>query len=166
MCDLSLRNDQWLQDIFTNTYSSYFADIKRVNGIRIEFGRRAKRRLGSISVNPRDPSTSVIRINGWFRHQCIPEEVVTSVIVHELCHYAHGFNSGSKEPQHKYPHAGGVIRKEFAERGLESLYELQDKWIKIDWPKFLDKYHFQGLSQPRHKKTAYRRNLLSKLMIQ
>ena len=62
----------------------------------------------------------------------VPEFVVKATLVHELCHYAHGFNSPI-EQKYRHPHAGGVMRREFAERGLEQLWRDQRKWLKDNW---------------------------------
>ncbi|MEX0934458.1 MAG: hypothetical protein WDZ42_01525 [Candidatus Saccharimonadales bacterium] len=157
MCNKHLRTDKWLENLFQDTYNLYFSDVKKKNPIKVEFGRRAKRRLGSINIRPSNSSLSVIRVNGWFRHQCVPKNIVQSVIAHELCHYAHGFNSGSDKTQHKYPHAGGVMKSEFSERGLDKLYEYQCRWIKEQWPKFLQKHYPEPATRPKAKqKTSVR----------
>ncbi|MEX0749147.1 MAG: hypothetical protein WD467_01315 [Candidatus Saccharimonadales bacterium] len=153
MVKVNLHRDQaWLEDLLSRTWRDYFSDVERVNNLRIEFGRRAKRRLGSISVDPKQSSQSVIRINGWFRQSEIPEFLVQSVIVHELCHYAHGFNSGAEETQHRYPHAGGVIRQEFAGRGLVALYDEQQQWLKEHWGAFIRSNHPQAKPKRRPAK--------------
>jgi hypothetical protein len=100
--------------------------------VRIEFGRRAKRQLGSIRLDRQDPTVSIITMNGLFRDPAIPEFIVTATLVHELTHYAHGFNSPLAR-KHAHPHAGGVMRAEYAERGLESLYVRQKRWLKANW---------------------------------
>ena len=140
MSDSKTKRDQkWLDNLLHSVWEGHFSDVRRVNNIRIEFGRRARRRLGSISVDRNDPKVSVIRVNGWFRDDEVPEFLIRSVIVHELCHYAHGFNSGSQERQHQYPHAGGVVRQEFSERGLAALYDQQQSWLKQNWPRFISR---------------------------
>lgn len=65
-----------------------------------------------------------------FKDLRIPQDVVDHTIAHELCHYAHGFSS--PHPRlHKYPHEGGVIKREMEERGLGFLYQSYQKWVKI-----------------------------------
>ena len=130
------RDDAWLQGILDKIWDNYFADVPQVNDVRITFGRRAKRRLGSISLDPADRSTSLIVMNGIFRREDIPEFVVEATVFHELTHYAHGFNSPLDQAQ-AHPHAGGVMRREFAERGLLDLYLQQKKWLKAQWPTIL-----------------------------
>lgn len=146
------RDQVWLIELFERTLEDYFSDMQRINNIRIVFGRRARRRLGSISIDPQNPDISIIRVNGWFKRPEVPEYIVQSVIVHELCHYAHGFNSGADEKIHRHPHAGGVIRSEFEERGLAELYDTQQKWLKQNWPQFIMKNHAKPLTSRRPAK--------------
>ncbi len=127
------RDSTWLQQLLDATWDSYFADVPQDNDVRIVFGRRAKRRLGSIMLDPHDRTTSIITINGLFRLPEVPEFVIQATLVHELTHYAHGFNSPLAQRQ-QHPHAGGVMRREFAERGLLQLYLQQKQWLKTEWP--------------------------------
>ena len=128
----TVRDEAWLQDLLDRTWDEHFADVPQNNDVRIEFGRRAKRRLGSIRLDPADRTTSIITMNGLFRLEEIPEFVVKATLVHELTHYAHGFNS-PLEQQQRHPHAGGVMRREFDERGLLDLYLEQKRWLKVHW---------------------------------
>jgi len=130
------RDDAWLQQVLDKIWDNYFDDVPQENDVKITFGRRAKRRLGSISFEGKDKKISVITMNGVFRRQDVPEFVVEATIVHELTHYAHGFNSPLAQAQ-SHPHAGGVMRREFAERGLLELYLQQKKWLKTNWPLIL-----------------------------
>lgn len=129
---MSKRDESWLHGILDKIWDNYFPDVPQVNDVRIVFGRRAKRRLGSISLDPADRSVSIITMNGIFRRDDVPEFVVEATIFHELTHYAHGFNSPLDKAQ-AHPHAGGVMRREFAERGLLELYLQQKKWLKEHW---------------------------------
>jgi hypothetical protein len=126
------RDDKWLYELLDTTWDQHFADVAQENDVRIVFGRRTKNRLGSIRVDPKDPTISVITMNGLFKDEVVPELVVKATLVHELCHYAHGFNSPILQ-KYRHPHAGGVMRREFAERGLEQLYKEQRKWLKENW---------------------------------
>jgi len=126
------RDDAWLQQLLDKIWDNYFSDVAQENDVRIVFGRRAKRRLGSISLDPADRTTSIITINSLFKLPDVPEYVVEATIVHELTHYAHGFSSPLEQAQ-RHPHAGGVMRREFAERGLLELYLQQKRWLKSDW---------------------------------
>ncbi len=127
------RDEAWLQQLLDETWDRYFSDVPQDNIVRVRYGRRAKTRLGSIAVDPKEPDVSIIRLNGLFRDPAIPEFVVQATLVHELSHYSHGFNSPLQQ-QFRHPHAGGVMRSEFAERGLESLYKQQKRWLKEHWP--------------------------------
>lgn len=127
-----MRDQAWLQALLDDTWDRYFSDVPQDNIVRLQFGRRAKTRLGSISVHPKEPDVSVIRLNGLFRDPAIPEFVVQATLVHELTHYSHGFNSPHQQ-KFRHPHAGGVMRAEFAERGLEELYKKQKRWLKDNW---------------------------------
>lgn len=127
-----MRDNAWLQSQLDLIWDNFFADVPQDNDVRILFGRRAKRRLGSISLDPADRHTSLITLNGIFKRSDIPEFVVQATIVHELSHYAHGFNSPISQ-RFRQPHAGGVMRREFAERGLLQLYLDQKKWLKDNW---------------------------------
>jgi hypothetical protein len=84
-------------------------------------------------------TTSIIRVNRLFQDLDVPEFVVRATIFHEMTHYAHGFNSPLEQKQ-KHPHSGGVIRKEFAERGQVALYEKQRKWLDATWVSILKKH--------------------------
>ncbi len=129
---MNKRDEAWLQGILDKIWDNYFPEVQQVNDVRIVFGRRTKRRLGSISLDPTDRKTSVITMNGLFRREDVPEFVVEATIFHELTHYAHGFNSPLDQAQ-AHPHAGGVMRREFAERGLLELYLQQKRWLKTNW---------------------------------
>jgi len=126
------RDNNWLQGLLDEIWDTYFPEVPQHNIVRIEFGRRAKNRLGSIKLDAKDRQVSIITINGLFRKASIPESIVRATIVHELSHYAHGFNSPLAQ-KFRHPHAGGVMRSEFEERGLGALYKEQRKWLKDNW---------------------------------
>lgn len=134
-----MRDQEWLNNLLVKIWLAYFKDVAIKNQIVIKFGRRARTRLGSISVNPKNPRLSVIRVNGLFKNYDIPEGIVKATIFHELCHYIHGFNSGHEQKFH-HPHKGGVMRQEFKERGLENLYIYQKRWLKNNWPQVVNRY--------------------------
>lgn len=146
------RDNAWLVQVLDKIWDNYFADVPQDNDVRIEFGRRAKRRLGSISLDPGDLKTSIITMNGLFKDQEIPEFVVEATIVHELTHYAHGFNSPLEQSK-THPHAGGVMRREFAERGLLELYLQQKRWLKENWAGVIER-QLASKSRPRSTGTV------------
>jgi hypothetical protein len=144
------RDELWLQKLLDETWDQHFQDVPQANIVRIEFGRRAKRQLGSIRRDRKDLSVTIITMNGLFRDPAIPEFIPKATLVHELTHYAHGFNS-PLEQLHKHPHAGGVIRKEYAERGLEHLYVEQQRWLKANWPQILQQHFGSDRPVPRRR---------------
>lgn len=125
----SVRDDIWLLSRLDYLWSNYFSDVTQDNPIHIAFGRYSKFRLGSIKFDRRTKK-SYITITAMFKDKNIPVEVVDHTIAHELCHYTHGFSS-PKAQLHKYPHSGGVIQRELAERNLQYLSKAYKAWIKI-----------------------------------
>lgn len=123
-----VRDNSWLLFRLDFIWNKYFADIPQKNKVFIKFGRFAKYRLGSIRIN-RETKASIITITSMFKDPKIPSEVVDHTIGHELTHYAHGFSSVHPK-LHRYPHAGGVVRKEMNERGMEHFYQSYKSWIK------------------------------------
>lgn len=122
------RDDKWLLSRLDCLWSKHFADISQNNRVYIKFGRFAKFRLGSISLDRKTKSTH-ITITSMFKDPKIPKEVIDHTIGHELVHYSHGFSS--IHPRlHRYPHAGGVVRFEMKERGMEYLYIAYKTWVK------------------------------------
>lgn len=123
------RDNNWLLSRLDYIWSKYFADVPQTNKVYIKFGRHAKYRLGSIKLN-RQTRASIITITAMFKDLNIPAEVVDHTIGHELTHYAHGFSS-THPRLHKYPHAGGVVKREMTERGMGHFHEAYQKWIKL-----------------------------------
>ena len=124
----SKRDDIWLLSRLDHLWSNFFADVSQDNPIFIKFGRYSKFRLGSIKFDKRNKK-SYITITAMFKDINVPVEVVDHTIAHELCHYTHGFSS-PKTQMHKYPHSGGVIQRELAERNLQHLSKAYSQWIK------------------------------------
>jgi hypothetical protein len=126
-----VRNNQWLAKKLDKLWQRNFSDVKKVNSVRIIFGRFARFRFGSITFKKtgwRKGSTT-IRITGLFQDVKVPVPVVEYTIAHELCHYAQGFSSPHPK-LHKYPHEGGVVHREIEKRGLEKLILEYKKWVK------------------------------------
>lgn len=126
--DKYVRDDIWLLSRLEHLWSNYFADVRQVNPVFIRFGRYSKLRLGSIRYD-KSSKRSYITITGMFKNEKVPVEVIDHTIGHELCHYTHGFSSPVQR-MHKYPHHGGVIKKELAARKLAHLSIAYDKWVK------------------------------------
>jgi hypothetical protein len=150
-----MRENKYLENLLYNIWESSFCDIPRLNIVNIRYGRYSKRRLGSIKMvkdrgsferylkkldveekSLENPSVSLITITKYFSDPLVPEYVIKSTIAHELCHYAHGFNS-PLEKIYQHPHRGGVIKKELAKRDLLDLYIESNTWLKKNWFRFV-----------------------------
>lgn len=147
-----LRDNDWLWQLLDEIWSNHFSDVPQPNTVRIEFGRRARTRLGSIKRDRGDQDITVITMNGLFKRDDVPEYVVRGTIAHELVHYAHGFHSPLPQ-KYKHPHAGGVVEKEYADRGLHQQYLQQKAWLKAEWPKLIG----TELAPPKRRRPARRK---------
>jgi hypothetical protein len=123
-----MRDNQWLLYRLDHIWRTHFPDVVQTNPVTISFGRTATYRFGSIRLNF-STGKSQILINGQFRVESFPQEVVDHTIAHELVHYAQGFSSPNPR-LHRYPHRGGVIDKELNGRGLDHLVQFYKKWVK------------------------------------
>lgn len=132
-----IRDNKWLISRLDEIWTKYFADIPQNNRVFIRFGRFAKLRLGSIKYNRKTKDT-IITITSMFKDYSIPKDVIDHTIAHELVHYSHGFSSPHVK-LHKYPHAGGVIKKEMTARGMGKQFCAYRDWIKI-YRKSFSKY--------------------------
>lgn len=138
------RDNKWLEKKLNILVSKYFSDIEIKNDLYIGFGRKNSRQLGKISKQ-RHPSLkkrivghfdTIITINSYFKRLDVPEYVVDGTIIHELCHYAHGFSSPLPQLS-RYPHQGGIVKKEMYIRGAGDIYQKEKKWLKDYWSEFL-----------------------------
>jgi hypothetical protein len=123
-----MRDNHWLLFRLDEIWRNHFKDIPQVNPVSITFGRNALYRFGSIRLNFSTGKTQIL-INGRFRDEQFPQEVVDHTIAHELVHYAQGFSSPNPR-LHRYPHRGGVIDKELKDRGLDHLVDFYKHWVK------------------------------------
>lgn len=136
-----MRTHQWLEQKLEKMLQSSFADLQIKNPIFVKFSRRTKRRLGSISLERVEgvaEKMSVITLNGHFRSEDVPEEIIDITLAHELIHYLHGFNS-DHEQTHLYPHKGNVVNRELRRRGFSRALRFQKQWLTEHWPKLIDK---------------------------
>lgn len=144
-----MRDHEWLQEQLKFLLSKYFSSVPVTNPIEIKWGREAKFRFGSIKLVSyksikRDkshkgfkdlirigdrPKKSVITVTSMFKDEKIPVGVVQYTVLHELCHYAHGFSSMNRQ-MFRHPHHGGVINRELTERGAQNLIPIFKKWLK------------------------------------
>ena len=123
-----IRDNAWLFGRLNILWSKNFTDVPQENLVLIRFGRFSKLRLGSIKLD-RDSGKTYITITGMFKDPKIPQGVVDHTIAHELCHYTHGFSSPLRR-MHRFPHEGGVIKKEMENRGLIHLHYAYKEWVK------------------------------------
>lgn len=123
------RDNIWLLSRLDHLWTSHFPDIKQTNKVFIKFGRYSRLRLGSIKLDRRSGNT-VITITKMFQEARIPVEVVDQTIGHELVHYSHGFSSPHPR-MHRYPHEGGVVKKEMVSRGMTKVYKAYQEWVKV-----------------------------------
>jgi len=138
------RDHKWLKKRLAAIWQRYFPDVQLANNVFVKFGRPTRTRLGSIKFGRRKENlpagqagpNTIITVNGHFIDQEIPEFVIDAVLAHELTHYAHGFCS-PHDQFHRYPHQGGVVRRELVDRGLKDLLALEKKWVKENWVKYL-----------------------------
>ncbi len=131
-----VRTDTWLRSRVERLWSLYFADSPQGLPIRVRFGSRALYRYGSIAQRK---GASLITINGLMRYEEVPEWVVDSVLAHELVHYVQGFGSGLPKTV-RYPHRGGVIQRELAQRDLADLEVRGDEWLATNWKAHFARY--------------------------
>lgn len=146
-----MRNNEFLENILYDLWENHFCDIPRKNFVLIKYGKYSKRQLGSIKLANRntkikgllrkkddeyrsqdDKSITVITVTRYFKNESIPEFIVRATVAHELCHYAHGFNS-PLEKRFQKPHQGSIIKKELALRGLLEDQIEADRWLKENW---------------------------------
>ena len=131
------RDNAWLANRLADLQTKHFADIKPVNLVQVRFGRITKTRLGSIStrrLKNKEP-ISLITINGLFRDESVPPEVIDAVLAHEFTHYAHGWHSPLPK-LYSHPHRGGVVDHELVERGLADKLKQQQQWVKLNFARY------------------------------
>ncbi len=150
-----VRDNKYLENLLYDIWENHFCDVARLNLVTIKYGKHSKRQLGSIKLIKdsrifdryikkynlnkelfENPTVSLITLTRYFSYDHIPEYVIKATIVHELCHYTHGFSS-PLERIYKHPHRGGIIKKEFQKRELLDIYTNSKKWIKENWLKVI-----------------------------
>ena len=150
------RTDTWLAKRMYRMWEDHFADVPRRNFVLIKFGRSSSRQLGSIKwarkstrikslmkksdlreyhSNQDDKRITVITITKKFMNADIPEFVIDATIAHELVHYVHGFSSPLKQT-FRYPHQGGIVRKELESRGLGKMQKKARIWLRENWRRY------------------------------
>ena len=129
------RTEQNLYDIVTQFRA--LLKIPDTVKIKIRWGRKAKRVLGSVRLLK---DVSVIRISQYLADFNVPDYVLEEVILHEMIHIKTGYGS-SIEKQYKNAHRGGIIRKEMDAVGKAQLYDESDAWVKKNWYKHVRNYN-------------------------
>ena len=136
-----MRDNSILEKKLQNIWDEYFPDVPQRNDVQIRFGKKARKRLGSIRekyyANSPDFDTLIL-INGHFKDHTIPEFVVEATIAHELCHYAHGFASPLPRLS-RFPHRGGSVDREMVRRGIGDMVLREQEWLDANWMKYLKK---------------------------
>lgn len=148
-----IRDNHYLENRLTSVKERLFSELPAV-GSQINFGRRARTRLGSIK--PTD-NGSIITLNGLFKDETVPEKIIDLTIAHELCHYYHGF-TGEQPRLFHYPHQGGIVDRELQNRGAGDDLKFQKKWLKEEWPKIIQ---INFGTKRRIRKRTFRRRPLS-----
>ena len=136
MSTTALRDDVWLESRLMYLWNTYYSEGPAGYPIRVNFGRPARYRFGSIFNQGRKCR---ILINGVFAHPEVPEYVVDATLAHELAHYVHGYASGLPK-LHSNPHRGGVIDKEMQKRGCFYLEEQAGPWRRENWHRFYESH--------------------------
>ena len=123
-----MRDNSVLEKRLKFLWRNYFSEVKEKYPVSIKFGRNAKYRFGSIRYYYPKKTVQIL-INGRFRDDNHPQEIIDHTIAHEMVHYAQGFPTPGPR-LHKYPHRGGVIDKELKDRHLIHLVIFYHSWIE------------------------------------
>lgn len=137
-----MRDNSWLAQRMLTLHDEYFPDVPVRNVLYVRFGRISRTRLGSIIARPRKGyrlPVTYISINSLFKDEAVPDYVIDGTLLHEFAHYTHGFHS-PLEQRYKFPHKGDIVNKEIRQRGGTAILELQEAWIKREYPTFLRKH--------------------------
>ena len=125
-----MRDDLWLNKRLSEIWEIFFSDVVRKNNIKIRFLGRWKNKFGHIK-KLKDGSSEIV-INGLFKDDKIPDYIVDLTIAHEIVHYLHGFNSPYPK-KFRYPHQGGIVKKELISRGFKIPLKIERRFLKQDW---------------------------------
>lgn len=129
-----MRDDEWLINRFYFIWNKHFPEIERKNQIVVRFKGKWKNKFGHIKK--RDEKTEIV-LNSLFKHEEIPEYIIDVTLAHEIIHYMHGFHSPFPK-LYRYPHYGGVVRKELKKRGFTLQLRWEREFIKEKWPSIYD----------------------------
>ncbi len=123
-----MRDNSVLEKRLRFLWRNYFSEVKEKYPVSIKFGRNAKYRFGSIRYYYPKKTVQIL-INGRFRDDIHPQEIIDHTIAHEMVHYAQGFPTPGPR-LHRYPHRGRVIDRELEKRHLIHLVIFYHSWVK------------------------------------
>jgi len=124
-----MRDDEWLKEKLNQIWNLLFSDVEKKNNVVVSFKGKWKNKFGHIKLLKN--KNTEIAVNSLFKNEIVPEFIIDLTLAHELVHYMHGFNS-PYERQYKYPHQGGIVRKELIKRGFGHSLRLERKFLK-EW---------------------------------
>lgn len=140
-----MRTNDFLNERLDFLWDKYFSDIPKRNNVEIKFGKKAIKRLGSIRkiTHKNGEFDTLIYINGYFKNLALPSFLIDATIVHELCHYAHGFSSPLPRLC-RFPHRGDIVDRELKNRKLDELEAKEQEWLNKYWQKHIDSVLLQN----------------------
>ena len=130
-----MRDNNWLRNRMLEIWQLRFMDVPMLNEVKIKFKGKWKLKFGHIRM--KNNITEIV-INSLFKHEDVPQYIVDLTIAHELVHYSHGFQS-PLERRFRYPHQGGIVRKELKKRGFKDPLQLERKVFRKEWPEMYKK---------------------------
>lgn len=142
-----MRDEIWLNSRLEQIWETLFPEVPKLNKVKARFLGKWKNKFGHIK-RLKNQDTEIV-INGLFRNEIIPENLVDLTLAHELVHYSHGFNSPLPR-KYKHPHAGGIVTRELKARGFAHMLRKERAFIKNDWRKI-----HKELCPEKQKKTGF-----------
>jgi len=130
-----MRDDNWLRNRMLEIWQLRFMDVPMLNEVKIKFKGKWKLKFGHIKM--KNNITEIV-VNSLFKHEDVPQYIIDLTIAHELVHYSHGFQS-PLERRFRYPHQGGIVRKELKKRGFKDAMQLEKKIFRKEWPEMFRK---------------------------
>lgn len=151
-----MRDDEWLTQRLNQIWELLFPDVDRMNTVHIYFKGRWKNKFGHIRMLKNKDSEIVI--NGLFKHEQVPENIIDATIAHELIHYMHGFQSPHQQ-RYKHPHAGGIVTRELKKRGFAHWLAKERHFIQREWLPI-----YNDLTRDKRKKAFKKKSFFSRLL--
>ena len=135
-----MRDDNWLRNRMLEIWQLRFMDVPMKNEVKIRFKGKWKLKFGHIKM--KNDITEIV-INSLFKNEDVPQYIVDLTIAHELVHYSHGFQS-PLERRFRYPHQGGIVRKELKKRGFRDAMQMERKIFRKEWPEMFERIKNEG----------------------